>query len=105
MNWEQILGGLALALPATALGYMTYRLSRRKDAVSEQSGIASNHKAGIEQVLEGSNKLIDQLQEENASLRVEAESRRIEADLRATRLEAMTLEVARLRKQYGDNGA
>lgn len=63
MNWEQVLGGLALAIPATALGYMTYRLSRKKDAVSEQSGVASNHRAGTEQVIQGLNLLLDQAQE------------------------------------------
>lgn len=98
MNWEQVLGGLALAIPATAIGYMTLRASMKKDAVSEQSGVVSNHRAGIDQVVKGLNDLIDQLQEEVATLRAEAVAR-------AARAEAMAAEIARLRKLDGATDA
>lgn len=93
----ELLGALAVAVPSLIIGLMTYLRSRTVDAVSAQSGAASNNRAGTAQIIEGLNNLIDQIQEENKRLRTEAEGR-------ATRLELLTLEVARLRKKYADNG-
>lgn len=84
--------GAAVSLTIAVLGH---RRSKTVDAVSAQSGVASNHRAGTQQLIEGLNDLVDQLQEENGRLRVEAANR-------ADRLEAMTLEIARLRKRYAD---
>lgn len=94
MTWEQILNAFAVSVPLI-IGLAAYRQSRKKDAISAQSGVASNHRAGTAQIIEGLNALIDQLQEENGKLRTEAENR-------AIRLEKMTLEVARLRRKYGN---
>lgn len=89
--------GLISAVAAGVFGLMKFRQSQKVDAVSAQSGVASNHRAGTQQVIEGLNGLVDQLQQENEKLRIDSTDR-------ATRLEGMTLEVARLRKLYGANG-
>lgn len=97
MDWGQLWLGLGLAVPATLIGYLAHRRSKKVDTASAQSGVASNHRAGTQQVIEGFTGLVDQLQQENDKLRSDAAER-------ATRLEALTLEVARLRKLYGANG-
>lgn len=94
MAWTEWMG-IVTAVAGGAFAWLKFRQAQKVDAVSAQSGVASNHRAGTEQVIEGLNKLIDQLQEENEKLRTEA-------DGRATRLEAMTIEVARLRRRYGN---
>lgn len=96
MTWEWFLEAAKVVVPAL-IAYGAFRLSKKKDAVSAQSGVASNHREGTAQVIEGLNGLINQLQEENLKLRASAEDR-------ATRLDAMTLELARWRKKYGLNG-
>lgn len=97
MDRTAILVALIGAAVSSIAAFFGYRRSKVVDATSAQSGVASNHRAGTQQVIEGLNDLLDQFQEENGRLRAEA-------DIRATRIEALTLEVARLRKRYGDNG-
>lgn len=96
MAWTEWMG-IITAVATGTFAFLKFRQSQKVDATSAQSGIASNHRAGTQQVIEGLNQLVDQLQEENGRLLTEASSR-------ATRLEAATLEVARLRKLYGANG-
>lgn len=97
MNWGEVLIASIVGLPSITIAVLAYRRSRKVDAVSEKLGITANGRAGTAQIIEGLNSLIDQLQEENGRLRIEATNR-------ATRLESMTLEIARLRKRYGENG-
>lgn len=97
MDRTAIIVALVGAAVSLAAGILGHRRSKSVDATSAQSGVASNHRAGTQQIIEGLNGLVNQLQEENERLRTEAAGR-------ATRLEAMTIEVARLRKRYADNG-
>lgn len=69
--------------------------SKKVDAISARSGIADENRAGVEQLFKGSNDLIDQLQEENKRHLASATERQ-------SRLDAMTMEVARLRRKYGN---
>lgn len=90
------------AIPAAVLGVLAYRRSIKVDQVSAQSGMASDHRAGTAQVIEGLNQLIDQYQE---SVK---ESREIMAVLEVrivtvtAERDALRLEVARLRRKYGN---
>lgn len=97
MDRTAIIVAVVGAVVSLAIGILGHRRSVSVDATSAQSGVASNHRAGTQQIIEGLNGLVNQLQEENERLRTEAAGR-------ATRLEAMTIEVARLRKKYADNG-
>lgn len=63
MDWNQLWLGLGLAIPATVIGILAHRRSQKVDAASAQSGAASNHRAGTQQVIEGLNSLLDQAQE------------------------------------------
>lgn len=69
--------------------------SRKVDARSAQSGVASDNRAGIDQLVEGLNKLVDQLQEENDKLRAGVDSR-------DSLLNTYRLEIARLRRKHGN---
>lgn len=61
--------GLILAIPSTILGLLAYRRSRAVDKVTEQSQAATSHSGSINQVIEGMNKLNENLQEDNRLLR------------------------------------
>lgn len=105
MNWEQVFAGLALAVPATMLGYLTYRASRKKDAVSAQSGVVSDHRAGIEQIIKGYDLLLDQAQEtikDDAAVKKLLEER---IEKFVALLEACNAKNARLLRKYGATDA
>lgn len=104
MSWESAATGGVSAAVALTLGVLTYRRSRRVDAISAQTGAADATRAGTAQIIEALNGLVDNLQEDNRGFR---------DDIRhcGTRLEALTnerdelrRELARLRRKYGDNG-
>lgn len=59
-----VVGGMAVSL-------LGYRRSRKVDAVSAQSGIASETRAGTAQVIDALNALLDQVQEDNKEFRAE----------------------------------
>lgn len=63
--------GLLIGLPSSALGYLVYRRSRDVDKVAEQAGIATGQRESIGQVVDGLNKIITALQQDNALLREE----------------------------------
>lgn len=68
--WENpAIVGLIIAIPATALGYLGYRRSLGLDKVAEQAGIATTHANSIGQVVDGLNRVIIVLQEDNKILR------------------------------------
>lgn len=94
MGWTEWYGILSTAGVAT-MALMKFRQAQKVDAISAQSGVASNHRAGFEQVIKATNDLLNQFQEENARLRLEAETR-------ATRIDALTREVTRLRRKHGN---
>lgn len=61
--------GIVVAIPSSILGYLGYKRSVKSDKVAADSTIASTHAAAINQVIDGLNKLIDGLQEDNKELR------------------------------------
>lgn len=87
--------GIASTIGLAGMTFLKFLQARKNDAISAQSGVASTHQAGIEQVIKGSNDLINQLQEENNKLIAICNER-------AARLDTYVLEVARLRRKYGN---
>jgi peptidoglycan hydrolase CwlO-like protein len=103
VNWNEVLAALVIGLPSLAIGLLAYRRSRKVDAVSEQSGASSNHRAGTAQVIEGLNELIDNLQEDNKGFRADIRYLTDRLDTITKERDLLKLEVARLKKRYGNN--
>lgn len=87
--WQQAAVGLAVGLPSLTLGYLGYKRSRRNDKVAEQAGIATTHVASIGQVVDGLNRIITNLQGDNAVLRSELERVRVAVDGCEARLDVL----------------
>lgn len=60
---------LVAAVPSAALGLLGYRRSQRNDEVAEQAGIATSQHSSIGQVVDGLDRLVENLQEDNRALR------------------------------------
>lgn len=101
---NEIVIALITAVPAFLIGVFAYRRSLKVDQVSAQSGAASNQMAGTAQVIEGLNRLIDQLQEDNDSFRADIKDLAARLVVITAERDALKLEVARLRKKYAANG-
>lgn len=101
---EQALYALLIGLPATVLGLLAYRRSRKVDAVTEQAGVASESRAGTGQIIEGLNQLIDNLQDDNREFREELRRVIQRCDGVANERDALRREVNRLYRKYGENG-
>lgn len=104
MDWGDVTQAVAIGLPATILGYLAYRRSRRVDAVAEQSGAVTETRAGTEQIIQGLNDLIDNLQTDNKTFRDDIRYLTLRLDTIAAERDRLKKEVARLRRKYGDNG-
>lgn len=112
---QQFILGLASTVIAAVSGYLLHRRSKLADATSAQSGAASNHRAGTQQVIEGLNQLLDQAQETIKESRVVIKEDReaialLEGTIATfvteraacrTELAVALADNARLRKQYG----
>lgn len=104
MDSTAVTVALVGATVSLAIGILGHRRSKKVDATSAQSGVATDHRAGTAQVLEGLNTLIDQLQEDNTGFRAEIKALVVRLDAVSAERDALKLEVARLRKKYADNG-
>src|SRR5688572_27423201 len=99
---DTVVQALLIGLPATVLGLLAYRRSRRVDAVAAQSGIATETRAGTAQIIEGLNHLIDNLQEDNAVIRADFKYLTTRLDTVIEERDALRREVAELRRKYGE---
>lgn len=122
MTWEAVtafvgsFGGIAIAI-------LAYRRSVKVDRAAAQVGAAGESRAGTEQVIEGLNKLVDQLQEGADTNRADmrglndrltaliAENDTVHANVRwlTDRLaavvvenDALKVELANCRRRYGE---
>lgn len=68
---------LVAAIPSVALGYLVYRQSKKTDKITEQSSAASSQATAVDQVIQGLNKLIDNIQEDNKLLRENVDELRV----------------------------
>lgn len=105
MDWTALILGLAGTVTGATIGYLGHRRSKTVDTASAQSGIASNHRAGTAQVIEGLNLLIEQYQEDNATFRDDLRTLANRLDIVTAERDALRLEVARLHRKYGEDGS
>lgn len=103
--WDQIAIAAAAGVPSFIIAWMAHKRSKHVDAVSEQSGVATETRAGTAQIFDGLNKMISNLQEDNTNFRTDIENLRDRLDVISTERDGLRLEVNRLYLKYGDNGA
>lgn len=101
---NEIVIALVVGLPSLTIAVLAYRRSRQVDAVAEKSGVAANGRAGTAQIIEGLKSLVEALQLDNDNFREDIKALIIRLDVITTERDTLRLEVARLRKKYGDNG-
>jgi len=86
------------------LAYLTYRRSVKVDAVSAQAGMTDRSTAGTAQIIEGLNRLLDQVQEDNKDLRDEARGMLVRLAAQSAENDQMRRRLYRYSSKYGDNG-
>lgn len=106
--WHPAVIGLLVGLPSSLLGYLIYRRSRELDEAAEQAGIATAQRESIGQVVDGLNRIITALQEDNAFLRTEVSVGRedVKACLRKVsdlrrRVDELEMDLRRAKKGHG----
>jgi len=104
MDWGQVAMALLIGAPSFALGYMALQRSRKVDAISAQSGVATDARAGTAQIIEGLNRLIDNLQEDNASFREDIRYLTVRLDAVTKERDDLRIRLNRLARRYDDNG-
>jgi len=101
VNWDTVIT-VAPIVVAGAVAWWGYRRSIRVDAVSEKSGVATETRAGTQQIIDGLNTLIDQLQEGALAHRETITFLTSRLDAILVENEGLKRELARLRKKYGE---
>lgn len=91
--------GVLVGLPSAMLGYLGYRQARKNDAVAAQAGIATAESGTISQVIEGQNKLVANLQTDNAVLRTTLDAVNTRLTQVLTYCEELKVQVAELSKR------
>lgn len=61
--------GVIVGIPSFILGILAYHQSRKVDRITEKQGVASANITAVNQVIDGLNQLIDNLQADNKLLR------------------------------------
>lgn len=69
MDWGAALVASVVGVPSVLVAVLGYRRSTRIDAVAAQFTAGTDSRAGIQQIIDGQNQLIDNLQTDNESLR------------------------------------
>ena len=100
---NSVIQALLIGLPATMLGALAYRRSRKVDAVAEQSGVATENRAGTAQIIQGLNDLVSNLQTDNKVFREDIKYLDQRLDNLIAEREELRKEIARLRKKYGED--
>jgi hypothetical protein len=100
--WEQpAVIGVVVAIPSLILGYFAHRRAVKIDRATEQSGIASNDIEAVGQVIDGLNKLVVNLQEDNKYLRQEIIDHRIKLAELSTSYATLKREVDQINGKRG----
>lgn len=103
MGWDDVFKTLIIGIPSFLLGYLAYKRSKKVDKVTEQSGAITETRAGTQQVIEGLNSLLDNLQEDNTSFRADVRYLTDKLDTCYREREELKREVSRLKRKYGEN--
>lgn len=104
MDRTAVIVAVVGAAVSLTIGFLGHQRSKKVDATSAQSGVASHHQAGTAQIIEGLNRLVDQLQEDNSDFRQDIEKLVVRLEVITVERDALRLEVVRLRRKYGENG-
>ena len=88
--------GLVLAMPSSILGYLVYKQSQKADETAKQGGIATVESGTIGQVIDGLNKLVDNLQTDNEVLRTNIDTLNTKLTRVIEYCEELKLEIAKL---------
>lgn len=104
METDEIIQAIVIGLPSFALGYLAYRRSKKVDAVVEQSGIATETRAGTAQIIEGLNQLIDNLQDDNRSFREDIKYLTLRLDAISKERDELRQKLNQMMRKYGENG-
>jgi len=104
MDWGQVAMALLIGAPSFALGYLALQRSKRVDAISAQSGVVTDARAGTSQIIEGLNRLIDNLQEDNQSFREDIRHLTIRIDALTAERDELRTRLNRLARRYDDSG-
>lgn len=101
---ENPLIGLVVAIPGIILGWLGHRRAERADLAAAATAATTAQGAAIQQVIDGLNHIVDNLQDDNRVLRenVDTLSKRL-AEL-AEENHRLRSEVAALKRQYGADG-
>lgn len=102
---DPIIQAVLIGLPSFCLGYLAYRRSRKVDKVAEQSGIATETRAGTTQIIEGLNQLIDNLQEDNKAFREDIRHCGTRLDIIVKERDELRVRLNDMLRKYGDNGS
>lgn len=86
--------GLMIGAPSFALGYLGYRRSQKTDNAAKETG-------ALGQIIEGLNKLIDNLQDDNVVLRHQIKSLQIRLETVTSDRDKLKRKVMYLEKKYG----
>jgi hypothetical protein len=104
INTDQVAQALLIGLPSTILAYVTYKRARRVDSVAEQSGVAAESRAGTQQIIEGLNIIIDNLQEDNRQWREDAKYQADRSDARDKECNRVRFRLNAMIRKFGENG-
>jgi len=95
--WPVVIG-LLIGLPSAALGYLAYRRGTRSDKAAAQATISVAQSGSITQVIDGLNKLVLALQDDNAALRTTYAALRAAHDELKEKLDQSEMRVSELAK-------
>lgn len=100
--------GSGVAVVGAILAIFGYIRATRVDKATEELGLASNRSNEVNLVVAGQNHIIENLQEDNKSVREEMrvvteENRTLRAELRAAAIEcdALAMKLRRLERKFG----
>jgi len=103
VTWPEIFAGVGAITTALAL-YWGYKHTKRADAVTEKSGIATETREGTLMVIDGLNALIDQWQEAWEVGRDTSRYLQERLDEALAVIDVLKKENAMMKKRYGING-
>lgn len=103
MSWEQVTGGVGV-IGGIAIGYLSHRRSRKVDAVSEQSGIAADTRAGVAQAFEELTSLARLVQDDNQAFRDDLKQCNARFEGLTMKYDALNRQLVRMHRKYGENG-
>lgn len=101
---QPILLALVAAVPSFILGILAYSRSVKVDRVTEQSGAALAQTGAVNQVIDGLNELIDNLQQDNEILRKGLSDLSVKLERVVAERDELSKQIRALTKKYNIPG-